>query len=97
MFTIAEVDDLAHARKLVEILTDTESQEIKDVKLSVSIYCKTFYKTVQSNGFQNLSDTNRTLAHIGCLFECMQSLGVELKPKFGIIPPLEQMLALYSF
>ena len=50
-FTIAEVDDLAHARKLVEILTDTENQEIKDVKLSVSIYCKTFYKKVQSNGF----------------------------------------------
>jgi hypothetical protein len=97
LFTIAEVDDLAHARKLVEILTDTENQDIKDVKLSVSIYCKTFYKTVQSNGFQNAGDTNRTLAHIGCLFECMQSLGVELKPKFGIIPPLEQMLALYSY
>jgi hypothetical protein len=25
IFSIAEVDDLAHARKLVEILTDTES------------------------------------------------------------------------
>ena len=46
-FFIAEADDLEHARKLVEILTDTESQDIKDVKLSVSIYCKTFYKKVQ--------------------------------------------------
>jgi hypothetical protein len=47
LFFIAEADDLEHARKLVEILTDTESQDIKDVKLSVSIYCKTFYKKVQ--------------------------------------------------
>ena len=43
-FEIAENDDLIHAQSLVELLTDTENQDIKDVKLSISIYCKNFYK-----------------------------------------------------
>ena len=42
----AEQDDLAHARSLFEILTDSESPDLKDLKMSVAVYCKQVYRVI---------------------------------------------------
>lgn len=47
---IAEADDLQHARLLVDILTDSENPELKDLKLSVALYLKNVYRVVSAAG-----------------------------------------------
>ena len=63
---------------MVNLLTDSESQEIKDIKMSLSVYCKQFYKVVSSQGY-NVIDIPKTLSHIELLFKCFESSAIELK------------------
>jgi hypothetical protein len=37
---IAQQDDLKHGTELVSLLTEAENQEIKDIKMSLSMWCK---------------------------------------------------------
>ena len=43
-------DDLQHAIMLCDILTDSENPELKDMKLSVSIYAKGVYRVITAVG-----------------------------------------------
>ena len=51
---------------------------------------------VASRGYA-ATDTQKTLQHIGLLIECFESVAIELKAKFHLIGPLEQMLLLYKY
>lgn len=81
---------------MVNLLTDTESQEVKDIKMSLSVYCKQFYRVVSSAGY-NTIDIPKTLSHIELLFKCFESNSIELKQKYSIFGALEQMILLYKY
>ena len=84
----------------MELLTDNEqnqfSQELKDLKLSISIYAKQFYFKVSTDGYSNV-DIPKTLKHIEYLFLCLKSPSLELKQKYGLLTGLEKMLLLYNY
>lgn len=69
---------MLHAQTIAGLLTDTSSQEIKDIKMSLSVYCKQFYRVVTSNGYNNIN-IPQTLQHIEYLFSCFESTAIELK------------------
>lgn len=91
---IAEADDLQHARLLVDILTDSENPELKDLKLSVALYLKNVYRVVSAAGHSQVQK-EKTLAHINTLFKCIQCEHLELKAKVNITQAYESMLVLY--
>jgi hypothetical protein len=93
---ISEQDDLKHGQDLVNLLTDSVSQEIKDIKMSLSVYCKQFYRVVSTAGYNKI-DIPKTLSHIELLFQCFESSAIELKQKYSIFGALEQMILLYKY
>ena len=95
-FVLAEQDDLKHGQDLVNLLTDSVSQEIKDIKMSLSVYCKQFYRVVSTAGYNKI-DIPKTLSHIELLFQCFESSAIELKQKYSIFGALEQMILLYKY
>ena len=61
----------------------------------MSIYAKTFYRTVYQNGMRTMNK-DTSLIHISFLFDAMSSLALSLKAKFSLVAALEQMLQLYT-
>lgn len=64
--------------------------------MSLSIYCKQFYRVVASNGYNNIN-IPATLQHIQYLLVCFESPAIELKQKYSIFGALEQMILLYKY
>jgi hypothetical protein len=64
--------------------------------MSLSVYCKQFYRVVSSAGYNNI-DIPKTLNHIELLFQCFESNSIELKQKHSIFGALEQMILLYKY
>ena len=64
--------------------------------MSLSVYCKQFYRVVSSNGY-NTIDIPKTLNHIELLFQCFESNVIELKAKYSIFGAMEQMVMLYKY
>lgn len=95
----AEKDDLNHAETIVNLLLDSEDQEIKDVKMSLAVYCKQLYKLIVQAGYNNVQrvDIERTLRHIELLFMCFESKEIELKQKAFIFDALQPMVLLYKY
>jgi hypothetical protein len=93
---IAQQDDLKHGTELVSLLTESENQEIKDIKMSLSVYCKQFYRVVSSAGYNSI-DIPKTLSHIELLFKCFESNAIELKAKYSIFGAMENMVMLYKY
>jgi len=79
---------MGHASLLQQLLCDESSTELKDYKLSLSVYSKSFYRTVQSDGYNNI-DIPGTMKHIELLFMCFESTALELKSKYSIFGALE--------
>lgn len=50
-FAIAKQNFVGFAEMLIQILTDGQDADLKELKFSVSVYVKQFYRTVQSEGF----------------------------------------------
>jgi len=77
-------------------MTDQNNAEIKDFRLSMSVYLKSLYRVIQSDGYNNI-DVPATLQHIELLFLCFESPALELKEKYSIFGALEQMVILYKY
>ena len=75
---------------------DNSSQDIKDIKMSLSVYCKQFYRVVASNGYNNVN-IPATLQHIQYLLTCFENPSIELKQKFNMFGALEQIILLYKY
>ena len=99
VYLTAEKDDLNHAETIVNLLLDSENQEIKDVKMSLAVYCKQLYKLIVQAGYNNVQrvDIERTLRHIELLFMCFESKEIELKQKAFIFDALQPMVLLYKY
>jgi hypothetical protein len=87
---------MSHAQALSSLLTDNQSQEIKDVKMSLAVYCKQLYRVIASNGYNHVNIPG-TLDHIRLLFTQIECPALELKQKYNIIGALESMLLLYKY
>ena len=87
---------MQHTRLLIEILTDSENPEIKDMKLSVAVHTKNVFRVIAAVGHNQVRIDN-TLEHIDTLFKCLQSENLDLKAKFHITSAYEQMLILYRY
>ena len=74
---------MAHTKLLVSLLRDTSTKEISDIKLSLSVYCKQFYRELASDGYNNVN-IPATLTHLELLFMCLESQSIELKQKVSI-------------
>lgn len=85
---------MEHAKALFEILKDETDAELKEHKLSVSIYAKSFYRNIYNIGLKRMSKET-SLQHISMLFDAMSSVTLNLKAKFSLVQGLEQMLQLY--
>ena len=96
LLNIAQDNEMGHAQALSALLIDNQSQEIKDVKMSLAVYCKQLYRVIASNGYNHV-DIPGTLDHIRLLFTQIESPAIELKQKFNIIGALESMLLLYKY
>ena len=64
---LAQEDEMGHAQALSALLIDNQSQEIKDVKMSLAVYCKQLYRVIASNGYNHVNIPG-TLDHIRLLF-----------------------------
>ena len=80
----------------MSLLRDTSSKEINDIKLSLSVYCKQFYRELASAGY-NKVNIPVTLKHLELLFMCLESSAIELKQKASIFQAFEQMMLLYKY
>lgn len=86
----------AFAKTIVQLLTDSTNQEVKEYKLSLSVYLKQLYRMIQAEGYNNIQIPN-TLQHIELLFMCFENQSLDLKHKYSIFGALEQMLILYKY
>ena len=77
-------------------MTDGTNPAIKDFKLSMAVYLKQVYRIIQSEGY-SVIDVPATLQHIELLFLCFESPALELKEKYNLFGPLEQMVLLYKY
>lgn len=83
-----------HAKQLFAILHD-EDPALKDQKLHVAIYIKSFYRTVYNESMKNMPKDDK-LEHIRFLFEAISLPHLNLKAKFSLANALDKMLNLYS-
>ena len=92
-FICTESNELEHAKALFDILLDATDEDLKQsqLKISVSVYTKSFYRNVYNNGMRNMS-ADTSLIHIQFLFDAISSLALNLKAKFSMVQALEQML-----
>lgn len=81
---------MEHAKALFEILLDSNDEELKQtqLKISVSVYTKSFYRNVYNNGMRNMS-SDTSLIHIRFLFDAISSLAMNLKAKYSLVQALE--------
>lgn len=83
-------------KTLVQLLTDSTNQDLKEFKLSISVYLKQVYRVIQADGYNNIN-VPLTLEHISLLFLCFESQSLDLKHKLSVFGALEQMLLLYKY
>ena len=63
--------------------------------MHISIYIKSFYRTVYNESMKNMSKDDK-LEHIGFLFKAISLPHLNLKAKFSLANALDKMLNLYS-
>ena len=78
-FTAAE-NDQEFSQVLKDILTDSETEELKDLKMSATVYGKQFFRKIKQIGYDAV-DVPKTIQHMGNLYECMTSKNLDLKSK----------------
>lgn len=85
---------MAHAKQLFSILHE-EDPALAEQKLQISIYMKSFYRTVYNESMKNMPKGDK-LEHIQLLFDAISLPSLTLKAKFSLSNALDKMLNLYS-